>query len=76
MSAVGMDLEEPEAAMIDEAEYDPPSVGRVGANRGVDVSTLIMRYEMQVRPVWADDGDVCRDSGDVKTRCLGYPHEA
>ena len=50
-------------AVILQAEHDPAAVGRVGTNQGLDVPTLVMRYETQMRSVWTDGRNVCRDSG-------------
>ena len=58
MAAVGVHLVEPEAAVVLEAEDDPASVGRVGADERVDLAPLVVREEAQVGPVGTDGGDV------------------
>ncbi len=70
ISAVGMDLEEPENARSIDAKHDPTAVGRIRASDGVDIPTLVMRYETKMCPVRADSGDVCRDSGDMNVSIL------
>src|ERR1700730_16038049 len=53
-----MHLEEPEAAMILEAEDDPAAVGRIGADVGVDLPSLVVRQEAQVGSMGANGSDV------------------
>ena len=45
MSAVGMDFEEPEAAMILKTEDDPATVRRIGTDERVDIAALVICYE-------------------------------
>src|SRR5438445_5184464 len=63
MTPVGAHLVQPRQAVILQAEHDPAAVGRVRTNQGLDVPTLVMRYETQVRSVWTDGRNVRRDSG-------------
>src|SRR5438128_12701250 len=70
MTPVGAHLVQPRQAVILQAEHDPAAVGRVRTNQGLDVSTLVMRYETQVRSVWTDGRNVCRDSGGVTDSIL------
>src|SRR5438552_13067867 len=70
VASVRVHLVQPRQAVILKAEHDPAAVGRVRTNQGLDVPTLVMRYETQVRSVWTDGRNVCRDSGGMTDSIL------